>query len=1073
MAQTSYTTGSSLIPNGSAQNYHGAWTLGHVYAVNDVVEGYSGIYACISAHTATADDAPGDSVNWETYWIQVGDSIQDYPDATAIFTDDNENCKFNSNQFWIYVTRFGFSLPAGAIVDGVEAQIGALYYYDPGEIRLRLTKAGVPSGNDKIITINSSSETQYTTGGASDKWGNTLTKSDVENAGFGLYIREYASDLLGAEIDYVQIRITYHVSHNQALSDAQTFSETKTIKVGKKPADSQSITESVANKTTLGLSDAVGIVESGIFGAYNWEKSLSDSLSFSESLAKSLEVKRTLADSISIAEALSKKPTKKVSDIFDFADSLASVKAFYKSFTDSISISESVANRGTLRVTDSLSISEALTRICAFKKTLADTVDITEQIKNTPKKVLGDEISITEAFVSTKTFYLTISDSILIADGSNRELVLSLSDSIAITEAHSHFWEVKSTLTDAISLGESRAMRTGKSVADNQIISESLANQTTDRLSDTLGITDGLERIVAYKLTLSDTETIVESLWKAQERHFVDSETMAETLSFRKGRDLTDSITIIETLANQTTFKLTDALTTISETNSKSVEIPNMFEAVNIVPTISHKIIGKRPVAAVTMTDSMIVEIARKAVFTDSLEISETISKRLDIKKTSTFDLFDEKFLHLVKGLSETLSIAENVANENTISLSDSLTIAETITSLSGGGRKYLSDALAFQESNAKDFIKILSDSESISESLVKRIAKPFAESISIASTMANVQSLSQSDSLIVSESLTKLISYTRNLVESVNLAETNTKDIVKIISDTISITDSEAEKRVMHFEDSTTPFSETQSKVFVKNLADTETIVDSEGATYSIALGDSLEITETNITATNYGRLISDSVGFSENKIVDLVLNKAETEPINENIANSNTLRISDSISITEVVVAVYVFPLVDSLVISEAINKKDFVKQLTEALNIAESSAPEGIAYLNLSDSLSITETSIRKPVKKFTESVGIVESSLPITGKGFSETVGITETNVRVVTYHLSFTETMPIADVSTGIQIRPLADSIAISEAMVKRYTVGLVETLTIIEDFDSDNHPQERIGQMAFMRTRYF
>lgn len=115
------------------------------------------------------------------------------------------------------ITGFGFSIPAGATINGITVLInrkqGALGVGK--DLNVQLLKAGVNVGTNKA------SATQYPTtvatatyGSSVDLWGTAWTASDINNSNFGLDYAggAFSSATVVISVDFVEITVTYTVS---------------------------------------------------------------------------------------------------------------------------------------------------------------------------------------------------------------------------------------------------------------------------------------------------------------------------------------------------------------------------------------------------------------------------------------------------------------------------------------------------------------------------------------------------------------------------------------------------------------------------------------------------------------------------------------------------------------------------------------------------------------------------------------------------------------------------------------------------------------------------------------------
>lgn len=146
--------------------------------------------------------------------------------SNASASDNTRTSQTNNGQSnGLKATNFGFSIPVGATIDGIVAEIehSANSSASGGagnrimDQTVRLVKGGSQAGSDyaKTGTINrwpvTASEAYATYGGATDLWGTTWTVSDINASNFGIEMTCVGNNQDGSEIGYVDhIRITIY-----------------------------------------------------------------------------------------------------------------------------------------------------------------------------------------------------------------------------------------------------------------------------------------------------------------------------------------------------------------------------------------------------------------------------------------------------------------------------------------------------------------------------------------------------------------------------------------------------------------------------------------------------------------------------------------------------------------------------------------------------------------------------------------------------------------------------------------------------------------------------------------------
>ena len=139
--------------------------------------------------------------------------------STNNSVEASANINHNEISNWLRWKNFTIGIPAGATIDGYEVKYerrgqSAVYAFADNQLKL-VDHTGSVVGNDKAAgsTWSASVET-ITAGGAADKWGTSLTESNVNDIdfGFALSIKRTSATVpakVQGFVDYAQIKIYY------------------------------------------------------------------------------------------------------------------------------------------------------------------------------------------------------------------------------------------------------------------------------------------------------------------------------------------------------------------------------------------------------------------------------------------------------------------------------------------------------------------------------------------------------------------------------------------------------------------------------------------------------------------------------------------------------------------------------------------------------------------------------------------------------------------------------------------------------------------------------------------------
>jgi hypothetical protein len=138
---------------------------------------------------------------------------------------------FSTTSQYLFATNFGFAIPTGATIDGIEVSIERFRFTTAtGSVTdntVSLIIAGTVSGDNKAgeaggwnqgsSTVDSGgNEVEAIFGDSSDLWGLSLTPADINNSNFGVALRVNLAASVGsapygarANVDHVKIKVYY------------------------------------------------------------------------------------------------------------------------------------------------------------------------------------------------------------------------------------------------------------------------------------------------------------------------------------------------------------------------------------------------------------------------------------------------------------------------------------------------------------------------------------------------------------------------------------------------------------------------------------------------------------------------------------------------------------------------------------------------------------------------------------------------------------------------------------------------------------------------------------------------
>lgn len=169
--------------------------------------------------STAANDAAVGTVAWTTPANALTSD-----DARATSGDTNST----ANPITIYsnylkITDTAALVPGGSTIEGIEVQVERRHNNAAVVTEsIKLVKGGVISGTAKGPgSAWTAADATEVWGSSADLWGLTLTADDVNAANFGVVLQSKitigATSSGGAEVDHIQVRITYKLSSSMFL----------------------------------------------------------------------------------------------------------------------------------------------------------------------------------------------------------------------------------------------------------------------------------------------------------------------------------------------------------------------------------------------------------------------------------------------------------------------------------------------------------------------------------------------------------------------------------------------------------------------------------------------------------------------------------------------------------------------------------------------------------------------------------------------------------------------------------------------------------------------------------------
>jgi hypothetical protein len=204
-------------------------------------------------------------------WVDVDDAAGEDGLSASASVDSS------TASHYLKATEFGFSIPSGATIDGIEVEAkkrdgGAFGVSDNA---VRIVKGGAIGSTDLSSGTNWPGTFSYTTyGGSGDLWGESWTPSDINSANFGFAISAIGNNEIStlAKIDHIRITV-YHTGGSSTSSIGYNNSDNDGIPLtanANDPAHSGHTTHTQTYEEANNFTNSISAIPTGEDGMWDF-----------------------------------------------------------------------------------------------------------------------------------------------------------------------------------------------------------------------------------------------------------------------------------------------------------------------------------------------------------------------------------------------------------------------------------------------------------------------------------------------------------------------------------------------------------------------------------------------------------------------------------------------------------------------------------------------------------------------------------------------------------------------------------------------------------------------------------
>jgi len=699
-----------------------------------------------------------------------------------------------------------------------------------------------------------------------------------------------------------------------------------------------------------------------------------------------------------------KVPTKRsMADSLSAIDSLAKLFNANRSASESLAVADSAARLAILARSnaESLGVFDSLARMLAATRSASDSLGVADLSSRSlhALRSASETLAVTDSTSRAVSLARSISSSLAVTDlPSKRKLASrSASDSLAVSDLPTYTRHV------------TRLPFTGLGITDDVTVTKAVSKQ----LSDSLGVADSIDATLAASRAVADGMTVTDEA----SRSFSTSRSVSDSLAATAGLDVSRSVA----------RSLSDSISTsdaVSAARLVQVSISDTL-AVSDLPTYTRHI-TRQPFTGLGISDDLAVSKSLTKSIGDTLATSDSMARMYDAERSTadsvsvsddvairlmravsdSLSLDDTLSVSLFRPVSESLAVSDSLSTSITRSLSDSVAVADS-TSRSADMSRQVSDGLVIDDITRLAFTRNISDSllASDSASALKVFGRVIGDSLGVAESIGRsiISSIDVSDDLSVSESLGREFVGSRSLADSLSIADSI--DVAKTYNrqaaESLAVADS-LSKSLVSSREAAEPLAVsdaiTTGLVASRQVSDSLAVSDAvvAGKFIGIGISDALGIADAAAPATIFARSLDDALVVTEEIFRPPIFNERIT--IDDSISVSHTRSLSDSLQVSDEIRAPRFVAINDSLGVTSSMYVAwSGTLQFNESFALGDGLClPSSCIHnLALGESLGMQDAWVGPPRPQ--DTVAVTDSvSVVVTGAGPTPADGVSVTD-----------------------------------------------------------------------------
>jgi len=266
-------------------------------------------------------------------------------------------------------------------------------------------------------------------------------------------------------------------------------------------------------------------------------------------------------------------------------------------------------------------------------------------------------------------------------------------------------------------------------------------------------------------------QSLVEVAGEALFKTVYETITMSDAVTKLTGKAIVESLSFLDVTAKSFGKSLTEDLS-LADVPAKAFTLDDLAESITILDSLA-KLAGKNLTEGFTLTDIIVKSTAKVVV--ESLTVTDDVDGALIVIKQlfESFQLADSLIKTPGKVVTEGLTLSDVIVKAFAKGLTESITLVDSVEGLLATV-KTLYESFSLSDVVSKSTLKMMEETLTVADEVRKLVEKgALTESITIGDSLDRLPGRLLSESIVITDVITRVASFIRTLPESITISDT------------------------------------------------------------------------------------------------------------------------------------------------------------------------------------------------------------------------------------------------------------------------------------------------------------